>query len=366
MRRVGPAAAAGLAAIFLVGVSGTSSSAGWGVQIPPSADGLGARKLAGMRVIAGFDGHTPPRGLRRMIASGQIAGVILFSDNVGGRRQVRRLTRSLRAIDRPAGVNQRLLVMVDQEGGQVRRLSGPPRASAEEVGTRGADAARSLGRATGDSLSDMGVNVNLAPVLDVPRPGGFIDDQDRGYSRRPGRVGAIGSAFAAGMESRGVAATAKHFPGLGAGAVTTDEQSLTLRLSRRTLRRVDEAPYEQFISAGGSLVMLGLARYPALGGGPAALSKRIATRELRGRLGFDGVSNSDALGAPAATPVGGTAKVALRSAKAGTDLLLYSDAGSAHRAFQTLRRAIRRGALPRSRAVASAARVLELTGSLGE
>ena len=335
-----------------------------GTAATTAAPSLSPRQLAGLRVIAGFEGRKVPKGLRKMISAGDVTGVILFSDNVGGRAQVRSLTRTLQRIPRPAKVNVPLLVMVDQEGGQVRRLPGPPKPSAEEVGRRGAGSARKLGRATGKSLAGMGVNVNLAPVLDIPRRGGFIDQQQRGYSRKAGRVGKIGSAFAAGMESRGVAATAKHFPGLGAARKTTDEQPVTLRLSRSTLRRVDEAPYRPYIAAEGSLVMLSLAKYPALGGGPAALSKRIATRELRVRLGFDGVSISDALGAPAATALGGTAKVALRCSGAGTDLLLYSDPGPAARASRAIRKAIAGGALPTGRAQVSADRVLALSHGL--
>jgi beta-N-acetylhexosaminidase len=344
------------AALASAGSGGGAGEVGAGAAEP----NLSPRLLAGLRVVAGFDGRKPPAGLRRMISRGEIVGVILFSDNVGGRKQVRRLTRKLQAIPRPDAVDAPLLVMVDQEGGQVRRLPGPPKPSAEEVGRRSPASARRLGRATGDSLSEMGVNVNLAPVLDVPRRGGFIDEQDRGYSRKAARVGEIASAFAAGMESRGVAATAKHFPGLGAAPRTTDEQPAKLPLSRATLRRVDEAPYEPFVAAGGSLVMLSLASYPALGGGPAALSRRIATGELRTRLGFEGVSISDSLGVPAATAVGGTAKVALRCAGAGTDLLLYTDLGSASRASRAIRRAIRSGALRREGAEASADRVLSL------
>ena len=332
-----------------------------------AAPNLSPRLLAGLRVIAGFEGRKVPSGLRRAISSGDVSGVILFSGNVGGRKQVRSLTQKLQAIPRPAAVDERLLVMVDQEGGLVRRLPGPPKPSAEEVGRRSPAAARKLGRATGDSLRSMGVNVNLAPVLDVPRRGGFIDQQQRGYSRKAGRVGRIGTAFAAGMEGHGVVPTAKHFPGLGAARVTTDEQPVKLGLSRSTLRRVDEAPYRRFISsvpAGRSLVMLSLARYPSIGSGPAALSKAIASRELRGRLGFAGVSISDSLGAPAATVVGGVGRVAKRCARAGTDLLLYPDLGSALRGGRAVRKAIASGSLPRPRAERSAGRIIALRTDL--
>ena len=352
-------AAATATALATAASSGAGAWTGDSVSTAATPE-LNPRQLAGLRVIAGFEGRSIPKLLRRAISAGDVSGVILFSDNVGGRAQVRRLTRKLQSIPRAAAVDRPLLIMVDQEGGLVRRLPGPPKPSAAEVGRRSAAAARKLGRATGESLRGMGVNVNLAPVLDVPRRGGFIAEQMRGYSRKAPRAGRIGSAFAAGMESQRVAATAKHFPGLGAARVTTDEQPVKLGLSRSTLRSVDETPYRRFISAGGSLVMLSLARYPAFGGGPAALSKAIASRELRGRLGFDGVSISDALGAPAATAVGGIGKVAKRCARAGTDLLLYSDLSSALRGGHAVRRAIAAGSLSRARAEKSATRILAL------
>jgi beta-N-acetylhexosaminidase len=365
MRRVGRVSVAAVAALAVAaGSAGLATGGARDAVTSVAAPKLSPRLLAGLRVIAGLEGRKVPKGLRAAISAGDVSGLILFSDNVGGRKQVRGLTRELQSIPRPAAVDEPLLIMADQEGGLVRRLPGPPKPSAEVVGRRSRAAARKLGVAAGKSMRGMGVNVNLAPVLDVPRRGGFIEEQHRGYSRKAGRVGRIGSAFAAGMEARGVAATAKHFPGLGAARETTDEQPVKLGLSRSTIRRVDEAPYGPFISAGGSLVMLSLAKYPALGGGPAALSRAIASRELRGRLGFAGVSISDALGAPAATAVGGTGKVAKRCAGAGTDLLLYSDLGSALRGGRAVRKAIAAGSLSRGRAEKSAARIVALRNGL--
>ena len=360
MRRAGPC---GLFAVLALALAILPAWGGRDLELATQS-ALTPRQLAGLRVAAGFEGRKPPAQLKRMVSRGEIAGVILFSDNVGGRKAVRALTAKLQAIPRPAAVDEPLLVMVDQEGGLVRRLPGPPKPSAAEVGPRGAAFARKLGRATGDSLAGMGINVNLAPVLDVARRGGFIDDQKRAYAHKPGPVGKVGSAFAAGMEAEGIAATAKHFPGLGAATRTTDESPVKLRLSRSKLRHVDEAPYADFIAAGGSLVMLSMASYPALGGGPAALSKAVARRELRRHVGFGGVSITDALGTPAAAAVGGTAKVAVRAAKAGSDLLLYSDLGSAAQASLAVRRAIAGGSLPGGRAQKAADRVLSLRRGL--
>src|SRR5436190_7114157 len=113
--------------------------------------------MAGTRVITGFSGHHPTKELRRMIRTGDVGGVILFDQNVGGRRSVRRLTAELQSIPRPAAMPQPLLVMVDQEGGLVRRLPGPPKPSARTIGSRSAGFAERLGRATGSSLDSMGV-----------------------------------------------------------------------------------------------------------------------------------------------------------------------------------------------------------------
>src|SRR3954449_8620013 len=106
------------------------------VTLAVTGPALSDDQLAGTRVITGFSGHHPPKALRRMIAAGQIGGVILFDGNVGGTRSVRQLTSELQANPRPAAITQPLLISVDQEGGLVRRLPGPPKPSARVIGAR--------------------------------------------------------------------------------------------------------------------------------------------------------------------------------------------------------------------------------------
>jgi beta-N-acetylhexosaminidase len=320
-------------------------------------------QLAGTRVITGFSGHHPPKALRRMISSGRVAGVILFDGNVGSRSSVRRLTSELQAIPRPEPIQQPLLVTVDQEGGLVRRLPGPPKPSARSIGARGAAFAESLGRATGQSLHSMGVNVDLAPVLDLGRPGRAIEQEGRTFAATPAAVSEIGVGFARGLAAGGAAATAKHFPGLGAARVNTDNAVQKIRLPAAKLRARDEQPFASFVQAGGAMVMLSTAIYPALSGKPAALSHAIATGELRDRLGFQGVSISDSLESVAARAVGGPAKTALAAARAGTDLLLFTDLGDAARAERALARGLGNGSLDRAEFQASVDRVLALRSS---
>jgi len=332
---------------------------------PSPAERLGLGGLAGQRLIAGWDGAAPPRGLRLLIRSGGLAGVILFDDNIASGRRVRRTIEGLQAIKRPDGLGDPLLVMVDQEGGQVKRLPGPPEASAEVIGTRGQSYALEQGGKTARSIGGVGFNVDLAPVLDIARPGSAIEREDRAFGDQSGQVIAAGvNGFGAGLQSRGVAATAKHFPGLGAAETNTDLASQRITLSKDELRSADEQPFEAFSRRGGELVMLSLATYPAFADRPAAFSKKIVTGELRGRLGFEGVTITDGLGAAAAEEFGPRREVALAAIGAGNDLLLYSDWRAARRTAALLRKRLLTGRLSRADFEPSVARVLGLRARL--
>jgi beta-N-acetylhexosaminidase len=206
----------------------------------------------------------------------------------------------------------------------------------------------------------MGVNVDLAPVLDLGRPGRAIEQEGRTFARTPRAVSDIGGRFARGLAAGGVAATAKHFPGLGAARINTDNAVQKIRLPSATLRGADEVPFASFSQAGGAMVMLSTAIYPAFSGKPAALSRAIANGELRDRLGFQGVSISDSLGSVSARAVGGPAKTALAAARAGTDLALFTAIGDAARAQRALARGLGDGSLDRAEFEASANRVLTL------
>ena len=326
---------------------------------------LSARRLAGQRLVAGYDGSSPPAGLRRMIRRGELAGVILFEENISTRRSTRRTIHGLQRMPRPDGLEMPLIVAVDQEGGLVERLPGPPSASAAEMGSHGRGFARRQGERTGRRLSRAGINVDLAPVLDVARPGSAIAGERRSFAHRPSRVIEVGvRGFARGLHDGGVVPAAKHFPGLGAAETNTDAAAQRIELSRRRLRATDEAPFAAFVAAGGQLVMLSLAAYPELSDRPAALSRAIATGELRRHLGYEGVSISDSLDAEAARGFGGRRRVALAAAGAGTDLLLYGDWRTARAAARALRQGLSSGRLDREESERSVARIHALRRGL--
>ncbi len=361
-RRLAGGAVCGLAlGAFVLGArlgDGSPTRPGVAAELP-------AGRLAGQRIVLGFAGTRPPGMVERMIRRGEVAGVILFAENLPSRAAGRRLVRRLQAIPRPPALRDPLLVMIDQEGGLVKRIGGAPTASAREMGTRGPAFSRRQGRRAAANLRDLGVNVDLAPVLDVARPGGTIDVTDRGFGATAGAVAATAVLFAEGLRAGGVAATAKHFPGMGEARLNTDDAVQRIALSKQTLREVDEAPYRRFVAAGGELVMLSTAIYPAFSDRPAAFTAAIATGELRRRLGFDGVSITDALDTVAVRAFGGTEKVATAAARAGADLLLYGEPDEAARAHRALLRGLRHGSLSRAGFEESASRVLRLRHSTG-
>ena len=294
---------------------------------------LSPAQLAGQRVIYSFRGHTPPASLLWRIRHGQAAGVIFFSQNISSRAQIKSVARELGRANASKlnPVREPLLLMTDQEGGAVRRLPGAPVLSEKQIGQAAHPAvtARAEGTAAGRNLRGAGLNVNLAPVLDVYRtPGNFIDQFGRSYSNHARTVSYLGADFIAAQQAAGVAATAKHFPGLGAAARSqdTDLRPVTLRQSLRSIRTVDEAPYPAAIRAGARLVMVSWAVYPALDRHrPAGLSSVIVGGELRDRLGFRGVTITDALEAGALRAYGSTANRSVLAAAAGMDLILCSE-----------------------------------------
>jgi beta-N-acetylhexosaminidase len=201
-------------------------------------------------------------------------------------------------------------------------------------------------------------------VLDVGRPGWVIAETERSFGVTAARVSATAVPFAKALQAGGIVATAKHFPGFGAATENTDFSVERIDLSKRELRAIDEKPYAAFIAGGGGMVMLSTAIYPAFGPEPAALNRAIATGELGNRLGFEGVTITDALETPAVEHFGGTAKVAVAGARAGADLLLFARLGPAERARKALVDKLRAGGLDREEFEQATERVLDLRAGL--
>jgi beta-N-acetylhexosaminidase len=335
----------------------------------PSTQQLTVSQLAGARVIYSYAGLTPPDSLLAHVRAGMVGGVIFFSSNISGLSQIRGIIRQLQAAAKSSPEHRPLLLMTDQEGGQVRRLPGAPALSEKQIGEqRNAREAASLaGTGAGRLLSSVGINVNLAPVLDVYRsPGDFDDQFQRSYSSDPAQVAALGSAFVTAQQQTGVGATVKHFPGLGAAATAqnTDERPVTLSVPLAKLRLIDELPFRSAIAVGAKLVMSSWAVYPALDRArPAGLSSKVIEGELRGRLGFHGVTITDSIDAGALSAYGSLGNRAVLAANAGADLILCSQPSSGVQGITVVRalaHAISTGKVSEAATRASVSRILAL------
>jgi beta-N-acetylhexosaminidase len=356
----------------LLGVALTAATLGGTASADDRLSLAYARQAAGQRVIYSYPGLTPPASLLDRIRAGEAAGVIFFGENVSSLSQISGVVRQLRDASAQSPNPNPLLLMTDQEGGMIRRLPGEPALSHKDIGLAAAPAAAAAnaGRGAGENLAGVGMNVNLAPVLDVfHAPGDLMDSYERSFSSTASVVGDLGADYVTAQQAQGVAATVKHFPGLGKAnaADNTDTRPLTLTTPLSTLRGVDEAPYQKSIAAGAKLVMLSWAVYSALDASrPAGFSPTVVQQELRSRNGFAGVTITDALEAGALTSYGSTGNRAVLAAQAGDDLILASarDVNQGDQAATALANALADGTLDSGTFSAALTRVNALRASL--
>jgi beta-N-acetylhexosaminidase len=319
-----------------------------------AVDRLTPRQQVGQLIVSSFPDPSPPDYIRRRLRARETAGVILFCFNAGSEAEWRRLTRSVqRHADGDA------LVMVDQEGGEIRTVSWAGPAAGQPAQGGPAAVGRSA-RSTGRQLSRAGVNVNLAPVADVP--GGA--DPVMGFRAFDGDARGIAARTRAsieGMRAGGVAATAKHFPGLGRAQVNTDDASALVTGPVTA----DLVPFRAAIEARAPLIMLSHALYPELDPNRiASQSSEIVTGLLRERLGYDGVIVTDSIEAQAVLDRSGVGRAAERSLRAGADLILTTGSASWNQIHPWLLREARSSPAFRKRVRESAVRVLALKEAL--
>jgi beta-N-acetylhexosaminidase len=332
------------------------------------------QQLAGQRVIYSYPGLSPPASLLTQIANGEVAGVIFFGSNISSPSQIAGVIKELENADASASnpVRAPLLLMTDQEGGLVRRLPGAPLLSEKQIGlsSNPESQATLAGTGAGDNLRSVGMNVNLAPVLDVFRhPGDFIDQFQRSYSSNPAVVSSLGADFITAQQATGVAATAKHFPGLGTASASqnTDLGPVTINDSITRIRTIDELPYHAAIAAGTKLVMVSWASYPNIGSTrPAGLSSTVVQGELRRGLGYNGVTITDAIGAGALQAYGSTATRSTMAAQIGMDLILSAaqNVNEGNAAVAALAAGYSSGSLNQARFLSSVDRIIALRSSL--
>ncbi|MBM7086119.1 glycoside hydrolase family 3 protein [Micromonospora humidisoli] len=326
---------------------------------------MNERNLAGLAATVlqpGFVGTTPPDWVRRWLADG-LGAVVLFARNVVDPHQVAALTATLRA-ERPD-----VLVAIDEEAGDVTRIEsgrGSSRPGNLALGavddpTLTEDVARDLGV----ELADLGVTLNYAPDADVNiNPANPVIGV-RSFGADPHLVARHTAAWVRGLQSAGVAACAKHFPGHGDTRVDSHHDLPRIAASRARLDAGELVPFRAAVAAGVQAVMTGHLLVPALDPDlPATLSPRILGDLLREELGFSGVVVTDAVEMRAVADRYGFAGTAVRALAAGADAICVggerADEATARYLRDAIVAAVLAGELPEERLAEAAKRVGQL------
>ncbi|HEX2767568.1 MAG TPA: glycoside hydrolase family 3 N-terminal domain-containing protein [Candidatus Limnocylindria bacterium] len=319
------------------------------------------------RLMLAFDGLELPEPMRRRLAGAPAAGISLFRfRNVASLAQVRALVDAVQAL---APVDRPFLVAIDQEGGQLRGL-GPestPFPGAMALGAAGdVGLTRRVGSAVGLELRAAGVNVNYAPVADLATNPRNPSLGIRSFGSDASAVAGHVAAFVEGLESVGVAATLKHFPGKGDAGVDTHHELARVERTLDELGERELRPFRAGMGAGASLVMSGHFAIPSLTGDrPATLTPAVMRGLLRDELGFGGVSISDAFDMDALSAGEGRVRDAIDGLNGGLDLLLLGGRSDGAAFDQAVLAASADGTLSAERSAEALGRIGDLRRRLG-
>lgn len=317
-------------------------------------------------MAASFSGPVITDGLRHLILDQKVGTVLIFADNFSDTASLARLTADLQALGRQAALPAPLLIAVDEEGGRVMRITdGVPGLPSElQLGEGGPQAVRAAVAANAAGLHSLGVQLNLAPVADIRTNPADAVIGDRSYGGDPATVGPLVAAAVGGMHDGGVAATLKHFPGLGGAAgdphaaMPTDGESLDHWAATQA------RSFQAGIDAGADAVMTTSLVVPGLdpSGTPALFSRPVVTGLLRERLHFQGVIVTDGLGMGGITALYSLPDATVAAVRAGNDLVLLNsgDAGYETSAIAAVKQQVLNGSISMDQIQASAARVIAL------
>jgi beta-N-acetylhexosaminidase len=315
------------------------------------------RRFAAACLFPGFEGLEPPDWIRRRLAEG-LGGVVLYARNVESREQLASLTAALRA------ERADVLVAIDEEGGDVTRLEASTGSSYPGNAALGAvddvDLTENVAAALGADLAEVGVNLDFAPVADVNSNPANPIVGIRSFGSDTELVARHVAAFVRGLQSAGVAACAKHFPGHGDTEADSHLELPTIHVDRETLLARELPPFRAAIEAGVLSLMTAHIRVPALDESPATTSRVFLHDLLRDELGFEGMVMTDALEMRAISATIGVEEGAVQSLVAGADALCFGHDladESVDSVTRALAAAIESGRLSEERLAKAASRV---------
>lgn len=252
-------------------------------------------QLAGQRLMAGFNGTDLNDDLRFLIDTVKVGGLILFARNLIGPDQIRELCVSVQSYAADCG-QPPLLIAIDQEGGQVARLKEPFTQFPGNPAMKGEEDAIEFARVTSRELTGVGINMNMAPVMDVAPENEESVMAKRVFGTNPLYVAEMGVKVIEHLQANGVMAVAKHFPGIGRTVLDSHNDLPIFEAEMADMESFDLLPFQAAANAGAAGMMLSHILYTNLDPEwPASLSPQIAKELLRDRMGFGGLVITDDL-----------------------------------------------------------------------
>jgi beta-N-acetylhexosaminidase len=329
-------------------------------------ENMSLSEKVGQLFMVGFNSQTIDSENKDLIENYHVGGVIYFTRNIENLEQTQKLSKSLQNLALNSGAKIPIFIAVDQEGGKVRRIKDLSYFPANQVlGAAGnLERTRKTAVVTARELKDVGVNLNLAPVLDVNNNPNNPVIGERSFGAEPELVTEMGMAYIKGLQSEGVIAAAKHFPGHGDTTTDSHTELPVINHSRARLDAVELYPFKKAIEVGVEVIMAAHIYFPAIeaeAGIPATLSKAVLTDLLRGELDFKGLIITDDLEMGAITKNFGTVSGAVRSIKAGSDIVLISHSYDLQKeAVEAVTAAVKNGEITKKRIKESVKRIIKL------
>jgi beta-N-acetylhexosaminidase len=305
----------------------------------------------GQLFMAGIPGKSLDDGTEALIRDCNLGGVILFSRNIEGPEQVAQLCQGLQDAAMKHQ-NLPLFLAVDQEGGRVARLGTPftrfPGNEAIGKDDSPLDRAKEFGLTTATEMKLVGLNMNMAPVVDVQNGEPEKHLAGRTFGADPDRVGELGGAVIESLQVSGIMAVAKHFPGLGRAPLDPHLELPCIEADMKEMEAVHLPPFRSAIEKKVSAIMTSHAVYPALDPRlPATLSAAVLTGLLRKKMAFEGLIISDDLEMGAISKQWGVAEGAATSFEAGSDILLIcKEQEYIQESFRLIRGKLLKGEIP--------------------
>ncbi len=324
--------------------------------------------IGAVLVVSQFGTSISPT-LKQLLVKGRVGGVLLFRPNFKTPAGLKAWTSRLQALASAACLDHPILVMLDEEGGQVNQVRAPFMApSQQSAGGGGTAHVHALEQRAAAGLHQLGVGLDLAPVADVRTNSKDLVIGDRSFGGNPQSVAPLVAAAVQGLHDGGVGATLKHFPGLGGAAGDPHVAIPTDNETAAQWARVQMPAFKAGIDAGADAVMTTAVYVPGLGAGhtPAMFSAAVVSR-LRNQLGFQGVIVTDSLSMGGIGARYSLPQAAVLALTAGNDLILLGNGDPLYegKAMSAIQVAVRSGRIDRQQLHESALRVNQLRDRWG-